>query len=148
MSIPGGDRGSAHNDTDGQGHSGQKTKMSTGQGARSLCWICKSLNYRQRDCPRKSQDKSTVGQQQDGRLHFERKPYQMKACTTVPSRNSDVTVQPGGETRVKSIECDPVAETAHVKRCVAGYPVIYDQCTMDDRGIGCPLVKQQPHAIH
>ena len=49
MSIPDGDRGSAHNDTDGQGYSGQKAKMSTGQGARSLCWIFKSPNHRQRD---------------------------------------------------------------------------------------------------
>ena len=100
VSVPGGDRSSAHNDVEAQGHSGQKTKISAGQISRSLCWICKSPNHRQRDCPQKPQDKSTVSQQQDGRSYqFERKPNQVKACTTRPSRNSDVTVRSGGETR-------------------------------------------------
>ena len=85
---------------------------------------------------------------QDGRsYHAERKPYQVKTCTTVPNQNSDVTMYSGdGETHVKSIEFDPVVETAHVKRCVAGYPVRYDECTMGDPGVGCPLVKQQPQS--
>jgi len=56
-------------------------------------------------------------------------------------------VDSSNETHVKSIECDPIVETAHVKRCVAGYPVRYDECTMGDPGIGCPLVKQRPQSI-
>jgi len=39
-----------------------------------------------------------------------------------------------------------VVETAHVKRCAARYPIRYDECTMDDPGISCPLVKQQPQS--
>jgi len=62
------------------------------------------------------------------------------------SRNSDVTVQSGGEAHVKSTECDPMVETTHVKRCVAGYPVRHDECTMGDPEVSCPLVKQHPQS--
>jgi len=130
---PGGDHSSAKNNAEGQGHSGQKAKNSPGQDLLGLCWTCKSPNHRQRDCPQKSQDKSAVGQHQDGRsYHAERRPYQVRACTTVSSPNSDAMVHSSDETHVKSIECDPIVETAHVKRCVAGYPVRYDECTMGD----------------
>jgi len=62
VSGQGGDRSNAYNDAEGQGHShsGQKTKISAGQVSRGRCWICKSPNHRQRDCPQKSQDKSTT----------------------------------------------------------------------------------------
>jgi len=48
---------------------------------------------------------------------------------------------------VKSIECDPVFETAHVKRCVVGYPVRHDECMMGAPVISCPSVKQQPEYV-
>jgi len=64
----------------------------------------------------------------------------------VPRPNSDVMMHSSEETHVKSIECDPIVETAHVKRCVAGYPVRYGECTMGDPGIGCPLIEQRPQS--
>jgi len=56
-------------------------------------------------------------------------------------------MQSGVETHVKSIECDPVVETAHAKRCVVGYPVRHNECMMGDPGISCPSVKQQPQSM-
>jgi len=126
----------------------------SGEGSHGLCWTCESLDHHQQNCPQFIAQGGTAAHKQNGRSYY-RKPFQVKACATVTSKNTDKTVHSSGSTRVESSGHDPVVETAHVKRCVvddlvnvsAACPVKGIVNTTDDAGCSCLSVEQQPQII-
>ena len=147
-------QGGSQHEPEGQGQGGQKPKNMSGEGSRGLCWTCESPDHHQRNCPQFIAQGGTAAHKQNGRS-YHRKPFQVKACTTVPSKDTDKTVHSSGSTRVESSGHDPVVETAHVKRCVVddlvnvstACPVKGIVNTMDDAGSSCLSVEQQPQII-
>ena len=109
-------QGGSQHEPEGQGQGGQKPKNMSGEGSRGLCWTCESPDHHQQNCPQFIAQGGTAAHKQNGRS-YHRKPFQVKACTAVPSKVNK-TVHSSGSTRVESSGHDPVVETAHVKRCV------------------------------